>query len=325
MDIADVGGVGDWGEAEFVGFAEDRAWAEASACEPHGEGVDVVVAACGFADFAHGGASEFTAPDDDGIVEEAALGEVGDEGGAGLVDVGAFGREVVLEVFGGAAVVVPVGVVELDEADPAFDEAASEEAIAGEGTLLLFADAVEVEGGLGFGGEVHEFRGARLHAVGHFEGFDAGGDFVVAGFCEMDLVELADGIDELLLFLRGDAIWGGEADDGVAFAAEGNALEGRGEDAAGPERGTAAWAAGAALEDDEAWEVVAGAAEAVGDPCAHAGTAEEAAARIHEEFRRGVVEEVGLAGADDGEVVDDFCGVREVGTDPCTGLAVLLE
>ena len=266
VDVVNVDGVFDGAEAEFVGLTVDGAAFEAAAGEPHGEGVDVVVAAGGFADFAHGGAAEFAAPDDDGVIEEAALFEVFDEGGGGLVDVEAFGGEVFLEVFGGAAVVVPVGVVELDEADTAFDESAGEEAVAGEAGFFGVFDAVEVEGGLGFVTGVHQFGGTGLHAVGHFIGVDAGGDFVVAGFDEVFQVQFANGVDDLALLGGGDLGGGGEVDDGVALVAEGDALVGGGQDAAAPEDGAAARAAGAALEDDKAGEVFALAAEAVGDP-----------------------------------------------------------
>ena len=97
------------------------------------------------AHLAHRGAAEFAAPDDEGVVEQAALFEVEDQGGAGLVDVLADFVEVVVEVLAGAAVGVPVGVVELDEADAALDEAPGEQAVVGERGLAGLG-AVEVEG-----------------------------------------------------------------------------------------------------------------------------------------------------------------------------------
>ena len=238
----------------------------------------------------------------------ACPGEAVKPGGAlvfGLVGVGAFGGGVFREVVGGAAVVGPVGVVELDEADTAFDESAGEEAIAGEAGFFGVFDTVEVEGGLGFVTGVHQFGGTGLHAVGHFIGVDAGSDFVVAGFDEVFEVQFANGVDDLALLSGGDLGGGGEVDDRVALVAEGDALVGGGEDAAAPEDGAAARAAGAALEYDKAGKVIALAAKAVSDPSAHAGATEEAAAGVHLEFSRGVVEECGFAGGADAHAVEE--------------------
>src|SRR2546426_1132156 len=98
---------------------------------------------------------------DVGEAEVAALEAVGealeveDEGGAGLIDVEADFFEVVIEIFAGAAVAVPVGVIELDEADAALDQPAGEEAVDGE-RRLAGLDAVGIERGLGFLREVHQ-------------------------------------------------------------------------------------------------------------------------------------------------------------------------
>src|SRR5262245_3185987 len=94
-----------------------------------------MVTADGDADLAHGCAAEFAAPDDERVLEEAALFEVEDESSAGLIDVFADLFEVVVEIFAGAAVAVPVGVVELDEADTALDEAAGEQGVGGKRRL----------------------------------------------------------------------------------------------------------------------------------------------------------------------------------------------
>ena len=102
VEVVDVDFVFDGVEAEFVGFSVGEAAFDAASGEDHGEGVGVVVSAV-VAELVHGGAAEFAAPDDEGFVEHAALFEVGDEGGAGLVDVEAiFG-----ESFGEGAVLVP--------------------------------------------------------------------------------------------------------------------------------------------------------------------------------------------------------------------------
>src|SRR6476620_850556 len=91
-----------------------------------------MIAAGGVAIFTHGSAAKFAAPDDQGVFEKAARLEVFDERCLSLIDFAANFFEVALEIFAGAPVTVPVGMIELDEANAAFDEAAGEKAIAGE-------------------------------------------------------------------------------------------------------------------------------------------------------------------------------------------------
>src|SRR6188508_3027511 len=72
MNIVDVHAVLHGIEAEFVGLADDGAAFNAASGEPHGEGVDVMIPAGGLAVFTHGCASEFAAPNHQGVVEQAA-------------------------------------------------------------------------------------------------------------------------------------------------------------------------------------------------------------------------------------------------------------
>ena len=63
-------------QAEFVGFADDLPAFYPTTCHPHGEPGRVVVAPIPF--LAHGSATKFTSPDDEGFVKKAAGLEVGD-------------------------------------------------------------------------------------------------------------------------------------------------------------------------------------------------------------------------------------------------------
>lgn len=181
MNITDVGGVFDGSEAEVIGFAESCALFEAASCKPHCEGVDVMIAAGGFANFAHRRPSEFTAPDDNCVFEQSSLLQVANQCGAGLIDIPGFFGEMFFEVFGGTAMVIPVGVVELDESDTSFDESACEEAVSSEAGFLGVSNSVHFEGCRSFAGRVHKFGGAGLHPPGHFAGADACGDFGISG------------------------------------------------------------------------------------------------------------------------------------------------
>ena len=124
VNVVNVDGIFDSAETEFIGLAVALSGFEAAAGEPHGEGVNVVIAAGGLADFAHRRAAEFATKDDDGVVEQAAMLEVAHQRGTRAVNVGALQRHVFLEILGDAAVVVPVCVVELHESYAALDEPA---------------------------------------------------------------------------------------------------------------------------------------------------------------------------------------------------------
>ena len=77
----------------------------------------MVVATVGFAALRHRRATELAAPDDEGVVEEAAFFEIADEGGARFLgDVA-----VVPESLCQFVVLVPAVVEELDETDAALE------------------------------------------------------------------------------------------------------------------------------------------------------------------------------------------------------------
>ena len=215
-DLVDDGFV-----AEFVGGTVGVSWAGTAACHPDGEGGGVVVASdeghfATAAVFAHGGAAEFAAPDDEGIVEEAAAAEVGEEGVAGLVDAAAFVLEAVVEgFFASGTVAIPAPVEELDEADAAFGEASGEEAVIGEG-FAAGLGAVEVVDFLGFGGEVEGVGGGELHAEGHFVLGDSGHGFRVACFCGGACIDGGEGVEAEAAELAVDALGVLEEENGFA-------------------------------------------------------------------------------------------------------------
>ena len=189
VEIADMGFAFDGCHAEFVGGADGVASIAAATGEPDGHGVGVVVATIGSA-AAHavvGCASEFAAPDDERAVQEAALFEVGDKCGDGLV-------HATHEVAVGAldvVMAVPRPVVELYESHAFFDELAGQQAFAAEGIGGVIADTVELLGLRVFFGEVERFGHLHLHAKRELVVVHARGEFVVAWMlCGMRTVEL---------------------------------------------------------------------------------------------------------------------------------------
>ena len=155
----------DEGVAEVIGLSEGGAWLDAAAGSPEGETSRVVVTTIVFAGklaLAVRGSSEFSAPDDEGVIEETAHFEVLDEGGGGLVGVVALAGK----LFGKGEVLIPAHVVKLHEADVALCEAAGHEAVVGVGAALFDFGSVHVKDGFGLVGDVSEFRNRGLHAVG---------------------------------------------------------------------------------------------------------------------------------------------------------------
>src|SRR5262249_9774522 len=87
VEVVDVDPVRNGVEAELVGRAERKSRLDAAAGHPHGEGVRVVIPAVIAAALNHGGPAELAAPEDNRVVQQAALLEVLDQGGTGPVRV----------------------------------------------------------------------------------------------------------------------------------------------------------------------------------------------------------------------------------------------
>ncbi len=159
VEVFDFEGFFDGGGAEFVGLAEADSAFDSASGHPHGEAGRVVIAAGSFGVFGGGLSAEFSAPDDEGFVEEAALFEIFEKSGDGFVGVAGVFVVVVFEVAVGVPVVVVMCAagIELDEGDAAFDEAAGEEAFFSEVGGAVLVEAVEFFGVLAFFVEVDGF------------------------------------------------------------------------------------------------------------------------------------------------------------------------
>ena len=158
---------------------------DAAARHPDRERAGMVVAAEELrvvAAFVHGRAAELPAPDHQGLVEQAALLQVLDEGGRrpGRPRGTASGRRFTMS----SPLPVPwwsqPAVIELDEAHAPLHQPAREQAVVGEGDLAGLG-AVERVDALGLLRDLHQLGHARLHAVGQLVGVDAGEDLGVPG------------------------------------------------------------------------------------------------------------------------------------------------
>ncbi len=271
-----------------------------------------------------GQAAHLAAPVDDGAVEQAALLEVNEQGGAGLVGGGA-----VLGQGGDeGAVLVPglAGIEHLDVTHAALDEAAGDDAaggvVLGDGVVR----AVELEDVGGLAGDVEGLLGGGLHVGGELVAGDAGLEVQLAGAGgEVLLVEGPEQVE--LPLLRGAGECGGriEIEDARLGGADEGALVEGGQPAVGEVLLLEGGQAAGVGEHHVGGQVVRLAAEAVGEPGAEGGPAGGDAPGVHGVEALGVVADAGGHGADEGDVVHDLGEVREQLADLHAALAMLLE
>ena len=168
---------------------------------------------------------------------------------------------------GQVPVLIPAGVVELDETHAALGKAAGEQAVRGEGAGILCIRAVELLDRLRLTADVGDLRHAGLHPESHLvlgnTGFDLGIEFVL----ELDLVESGELVQQGAASGAADTVWIGEVENRVFSGGETHALVAGIHETGAPETG------GKRLvgrffrnEDDEAGQVLVCRAKAVGDP-----------------------------------------------------------
>lgn len=175
------------------------------------------------------------------------------------------------------------GTGQLDEPDSALHQSAGEQALAAEdGRGLVFCiEPVELPGGAGLAGQIGQAGDGGLHPVGQLIVGNGGFELIVVAeavegrgveaFEEGELVALEG-------FGRFDPA---DVCDRVRARVEDRALIARGEEAA-VEVVEAAGRDQAAVQDDEAGEVIALATQAVTEPGPHAGTTLQARAGVEE-------------------------------------------
>ena len=217
VEVAEVDGVFGDVVAEVVGAAVFDAGVDAGAGEPDGEAAAVVVAAAVRVPknaLAKNSAAEFGEEHHQRVFEEAALFEVVDEGGGGLVDVAALVGELAFD----GDVLVPAAVEELDEADAALEQPAGHEAVGGVAAGFVDFGAVAVDDVLRFAAEVRQFGHRGLHAECHFVGGDAGERFGVAGFGGAEMVQFGKIIKQRAALYAVGAGWVVQVEDGARAA-----------------------------------------------------------------------------------------------------------
>ena len=316
-------------KADLIALAVGYARLNAATSHPEREGVGVMVAtpAWSIVEVAldEGSAPEFSAPDHEGVIEQAALLEIGDEAGGRLVGVVAL----VVEFRGEGVVLIPTCVHQLHKTGAALDEAAGEKAVACEGAGFVHLWAVKIERGFGFSRDVGEFGHASLHAVGHFILGNAGRDFGVSGLGELGVIELGNAIEHLATKGRIDAVGILEVEDRAFSGTEFDALVAGRQEAGTPvavvENLSAARVLGDRGHDDEGREVFVHAAQSVAEPGAGCGAARELVSAEEEVDRRGMVDLFGVHAFDEAKVIGNGGGMGHQGAHPGTTFAMLFE
>src|SRR5688572_14668802 len=122
LKVMNVYGIIDRGESKFIRATDGDSRLDPAACHPHRKGVDVMVASHGLSLLSHGGTSEFPTPNHESLVEQPALLEILDQCRAGPVNIETYLIKTRLQILARPAMVIPIRVIELDEANSAFHQ-----------------------------------------------------------------------------------------------------------------------------------------------------------------------------------------------------------
>ena len=215
--------------------------------------------------------------------------------------------------------------VDLHEADALFDHAAGEETEAAHAFGGLVIESVEGARGFGLAGQVDDAGSFGLHARGHLVAGQAGAEFGAVRVAGREiLVHAVDQPELRLLQVGADGLGRVEVRDRLGTAGDAHALVDRRHEAGAPVARAVDDGVLVVLHHDERGQVIVLGADAVVDPRAERRLAREDGAGVHLADAGGVVDAVGLAGADDREVVGTGGDVRDPVGEPLAGLAVLL-
>src|SRR5680860_1543024 len=167
MKIMDVYRVFGYVITEIIGLAMYVSRLDACTGHPHRKGLGVMVATIvrfGQLPLGVNGTAEFTAPDDQGILEHAALFQIFDQGGVGLI--GQF--VLVSDPTGTSDMLIPALMVQLDKFHVLFQKFSRHQAVGGIGAGISTVFAVHVENIVGLVGHVGNLGNGGLHSERHF-------------------------------------------------------------------------------------------------------------------------------------------------------------
>ena len=188
MDVGDVVAVFRGVEPDFIGGPMNNTTFESAAGHPDTESKDMMIATV--RSLSARSSSELGGKDDEGLVEEPALVEVGQEATDGLIDgqcvTGVIGFECTVGIPSACAT---TAMLDLDEPNSLFDKAASGEELHAELAAMWFIEAVKSLGSFGFLPQIDDARHRLLHSEGELIGSNAcGGREIIGVFDSAQLV-----------------------------------------------------------------------------------------------------------------------------------------
>lgn len=168
VQIVYMDAIFDGAVAEFIGAAIGHAAADATTGEPYGKTVMIVITsgwiAASDGNFNSRCTSEFSATQHECVIEDSALGEVGEEGSDGAI---CFLPQ--SAVFtGDVSMGIPwlhIPMVALDDADTAFKESSGREQL----SAVHGFGAIQLMGTLRLTAQIQRIGGFHLHAEGEFK------------------------------------------------------------------------------------------------------------------------------------------------------------
>ena len=208
--------------AVFIAFTVGETGLGSTSGHPHGKATGVMIPPeTVLVEFALAvvRSPELSAPDHEGVLEQAPLLKVGDEGGGCLVGFLALP----LDSAGQTAVLVPSRMVKLDEAHVPFGQSPGKQAVGGIGARFARIVSIELESGFRFLAQVGHFRDGRLHMEAHLVLGNASFQGRVAGAFELDLMKFLQSVEHFSAASGGHALRTIEVEDGVLVGAKPNA------------------------------------------------------------------------------------------------------
>ena len=271
----------------------------------------------------HRRAAKLAAPYQEGIVQEASLLEVQQEGGRGPVRFFAALLETDVERFlCTGAVRIPPPVEQLHETHASLHQPPRQQAIVRIGDRAGLR-AVHVMDPLRLFLDVHCFRYGHLHTESHFVLGHARQRFGVAGFLVIPLVDGIDRFNGLFAQFAAHTLRIAHIEHRIAVRAALYALVHGGQKAAAEYAASAVGLLAPGKQHDETRQVLVLRAESVDCPGPHAGPPRTGVSRVQQELRRRMVEFIRVHRLEESNLVGRLCEVREHVRDPCAAFPAL--
>ena len=199
---------------------------------------------------------------------------------------------------------IPSFMIQLNKAHAPLDQASRQQAVVCERFLARFC-AVHIHGRLGFPGQIHEFRSAGLHPIGHFVIVNASLNFRILPIGQSLLIQGIDQSNGPFLNRSINPMRTGHVQNGIPFRTKRNTgMNGRqkprtpiGSAPADPSGG---------FQHHETGQIRGLTTQSVGGPRSHGGSARKRASGVQKDLSRRMIELVCVHRFDDADFVHHF-------------------